>query len=182
MADLIQASELAADRFERHVADKASLFRALVEESLAPLQEHIDASRPQAASFEVLLRSTCIRALQEIRSEPELFGMMLRNESALRAIFEDDIVGLMLRPLHDDLREAVRNGALPPIDADMLMTIMIRAADVPCRLMAEQPSHDAQPMAAEIGRQFTHAIDALQAATQTPMIRIGSRKLRGAAR
>lgn len=179
--DVVKAGGLAPGIFERHFSDKASLFRALIDASLVPVRNHIDASRRNAAGIEDLFHDAWLGVLQEVGKDPEFFAMALRNDAALRAICGDNIVGLMLQSLKTDLHDAIQRGALAPDATEILMAISRGTGVELCRRMIEHG--DPRSMADEVTRLFIDGIGAApQAAAQTPMIRIGSRKLRGAAR
>src|SRR3546814_10913444 len=83
--------------FYNHFPDKESLLRELVDARLGQLQERIHASRQHAASIEDLFHGAYLGGLLEVRADPTFFAMMFRNEPVLRALYNDNIFGLMLR-------------------------------------------------------------------------------------
>src|SRR3546814_3857459 len=99
--------------FYNHFPDKESLLRELVDARLGQLQERIHASRQHAASIEDLFHGAYLGGLLEVRADPTFFAMMFRNEPVLRALYNDNIFGLMLRSLKDGLRVGIARGAFP---------------------------------------------------------------------
>ncbi|WP_051362287.1 TetR/AcrR family transcriptional regulator [Solimonas soli] len=187
--DVIRASGLAAGTFYNYFPDKEAVFRALTDVRLAHLEQRIHASRQHAATIEAFFHDAYLGALQEVQADPEFFAMMFRNEAVLRELYSDNIFGLMLRSLKDDLREAVARGVFAAIDVELLTAISFGAGYELCRLMAEQPRHEPEIVARYVTRLFLDGMPgvaglapAAARSAQTPMIRIGSRKLRGAAR
>lgn len=179
--DVIRATGLAAGTFYNYFPDKESLFRALVDARLIHLEQRIHASRQTAANVEAFFHDAYLGAFQEVRADPEFFAMMFRNEPVLRALYHDNIFGLMLGSLKDDLRDAIARGVFPDIDAEILTAISFGAGYELCRLMAEQPRREPEALARFVTGLFLDGIASLQPA-QVAMIRIGPRKLRGAAR
>lgn len=180
--DVIRETGLAAGTFYNYFPDKESLFRALVDARLGHLQERIHAWRQHAGSIEDFFHGAYLGGLQEVRADPAFFAMMFRNEPVLRALYNDNIFGLMLRSLKDDLRAAITRGVFPETDIDVLTSISFGAGYELCRLMADEPEREPEALARYVTRLFVDGIASLPRATQTPMIRIGPRKLRGAAR
>ena len=190
--DVIRASGLAAGTFYNYFPDKESVFRALTDARLAHLETRIHASRQHATSIDSFLHDAYLGALLEVQADPTFFAMMFRNEAVLRELYNDHIFGLMLRSLKDDLHAAIARGVFPDTDAELLTAISFGAGYELCRLMAEQPQRDPEVHARYVTRLFVggiRGVAGLAAAApqkvqpaQTPMIRIGPRKLRGAAR
>src|SRR3546814_290577 len=168
--------------FYNHFPDKESLLRELVDARLGQLQERIHASRQHAASIEDLFHGAYLGGLLEVRADPTFFAMMFRNEPVLRTLYNDNIFGLMLRSLKDDLRVGIARGAFPETDVDLLTAISFGAGHELCRLMADEPEREPEALARYVTRLFVDGLGRLPQTTQTPMIRIGPRKLRGAAR
>lgn len=179
--DVIRATGLAAGTFYNYFPDKESLFRALVDARLIHLEQRIHASRQTAANVEEFFHGAYLGAFQEVRADPEFFAMMFRNEPVLRALYHDNIFGLMLGSLKDDLRDAIARGVFPEIDTEILTAISFGAGYELCRLMTEQPRREPEVLARFVTQLFVDGIASLQPAPVT-MIRIGPRKLRGAAR
>ncbi|MGH8445707.1 MAG: TetR/AcrR family transcriptional regulator [Solimonas sp.] len=187
--DVIRATGLAAGTFYNYFPDKESVFRALTDARLIHLEERIHASRQRATSIEGFFHDAYLGGLQEVQADPDFFAMMFRNEPVLRELYNDNIFGLMLRSLKDDLRDAIARGVFPQTDTELLTAISFGAGYELCRLMAEQPQREPEALADYVTRLFLEGVASLRrpepaaaAANATPMIRIGPRTLRGAAR
>lgn len=182
--DVIRATGLATGTFYNYFPDKESVFRALTDARLAHLEARLHAARQQATSIEDFFHGAYLGALQEVQADPSFFAMMFRNEPVLRALYHDNIFGLMLRSMKDDLRGAISRGVFPQTDAEVLTAISFGAGYELCRLMAAQPQREPEALARYVTELFRRGIGGAPApaAEAVSMIRIGPRSLRGAAR
>jgi len=178
--DVIRLSGLAAGTFYNYFPDKEALFRALVESRLGLVQDRIHAARERARSVETFFYESYLAALQEVRADPEFFELMFRNEPVVRSMYNDNIFGLLMRSLQDDLREAIVRGVFPEVDVDALTAISFGAGYELCRLQTEQPRRKPEETARFVTRLFIEGVNALQA--EAKLIRLGTRTLNGAAR
>src|SRR3546814_11367321 len=95
--------------------------------------------------------------------------MMFRNEPVLRALYNDNIFGLMLRSLKDDLRVGIARGAFPETDVDLLTAIPFGAGHELCRLMADEPEREPEALDRYVTRLFVEGLGRLPQTTPTPM-------------
>ncbi len=178
--DVIRLSGLAAGTFYNYFPDKEALFRALVESRLGLVQDRIHAARARARRVETFFYESYLAALQEVRADPQFFELMFRNEPVVRSMYNDNIFGLLMRSLQDDLREAIVRGVFPEVDVDALTAISFGAGYELCRLLTEQPRRKPEETARFVTRLFIEGVNALQA--EAKLIRLGTRALTGAAR
>lgn len=178
--DVIRLSGLAAGTFYNYFPDKESVFRALVESRLGQLQTRVHDARHDARTVEHFFHATFLTALQEVRADPEFFALMFRNEPILRSLYHENIFGLLLHSLRRDVHEAIARGVFPEIDVDALTAISFGAGYELCRLVVEEPRRKPEDTARFVTRLFIDGVDSLQSAPS--LIRLGSRKLKGAAR
>jgi AcrR family transcriptional regulator len=178
--DVIRLSGLAAGTFYNYFPDKESVFRALVESRLGALKVRIHAAREGARTVEGFFYESYLAALQEVRADPDFFALMFRNEPVLRSLYNDNIFGLLMFSLRNDLREAIARGVFPEVDVDALTAISFGAGYELCRLVVEEPRRKPEETARFITRLFIEGVDALGA--DAKLIRLGPRKLHGAAR
>ncbi|HEY0974762.1 MAG TPA: TetR/AcrR family transcriptional regulator [Solimonas sp.] len=178
--DVIRLSGLAAGTFYNYFPDKESVFRALVESRLGSLQKRIHAARENARTVEAFFYESYLTSLKEVRADPDFFALMFRNEPVLRSLYNDNIFGLLMYSLRNDLREAIARGVFPEVDVDALTAISFGAGYELCRLVVEEPRRKPEETARFVTRLFIDGVDAMGA--QTKLIRIGPRKLNGAAR
>lgn len=180
--DVIRLSGLAAGTFYNYFPDKESLFRALVESRLGHLQERIHIARSKARSIESFFYESYLGTLQEVRADPDFFTLMFRNEPVVRSMYNDHIFGLVMRSLKEDMREAIARGIFPEVDVDALTAVSFGAGYELARLIVDQPKRKTEDTARFVTRLFIDGVNALQAESETQMIRIGPRNLGGAAR
>jgi AcrR family transcriptional regulator len=178
--DVIRLSGLAAGTFYNYFPDKESLFRALVEVRLTRLQERIHAAREHADDVESFFYQSYLAALQEVRSDPDFFELMFRNEPVVRSFYNDNFFGLIMQSLKRDLQDAIVRGVVPELDVDALTAISFGAGYELTRLIAQDSRRSVEETAAFVTRLFLQGLPSI---TDTPrLIRLGSRLLGGAAR
>jgi AcrR family transcriptional regulator len=178
--DIIRKSGLAAGTFYNYFPDKESVFRALVESSLCTVHERIHAARQSAQSVEDFFYQAYLGIFEEVRNDPSFFALMFRNESVIRVFYQDNIFGLIMHSLNDDIDAAIGRGILPELDVDALTAVAYGAGYEMARLLAEQPQREPAALAGFVTRLFLGGISNLQPPPQ--IIRIGPRTLEGTAR
>jgi AcrR family transcriptional regulator len=112
--DIVRRTELASGTFYNYFPDKASIFRALVEETSAEARRRVRAARHGPDGF-VLGGFGALFAF--IASDPGTFAFLRRNLGTIRERFGDAFLPAGLAELEDDVREAIASGELPPVDA-----------------------------------------------------------------
>ena len=112
--DIIRRTDLASGTFYNYFPDKASIFRALVEETGAEGRRRVRAGRLDPADSFV---AGGFRALFSfIADDPATFAFLRRNFGTIREQFEDAVLPAGLGELEDDLRAAIARGELPSVD------------------------------------------------------------------
>jgi len=179
--DVIRRSGLAAGTFYNYFPDKESLFRALVDSRLSKLQANIHLARQDARDPESFFYGSFLAALREARADPEFFELMFRNEPVLRALYNNNVFGLIMQSLKADLQEAIVRGLVPELDVDALTAISFGAGYELVRLVTEQPKRDLEQTARFVTGLFLQGLPTLMP-KPARLIRLGSRLLGGAAR
>ncbi len=181
--DVVRLSGLASGTFYNYFPDKESLLHALMQARLGAISERMHAARERAASIEDFLYEAYLTAFTEMCADPEFFAMMLRNEPAVRAIYNDNIMGMVMGSLKEDLQRAVARGLFPQINVEYLTTILFGAGYEMARLLIESPAAARKPREAALftTRVFLNGV-AVMAAAPTQMIRRGAITLKGTAR
>lgn len=178
--DVIRRSGLAAGTFYNYFPDKESVFRALVESHLLVVQDRVHGARMRARDVESFYYESYLAVFQEVRADPQFFVLMFRNEPVVRSLYNDNIFGLIMSSLRDDLRDAIGRGTFPEVDVDALTAVSFGAGYELARLLAEQPRRKPEETARFVTGLFLGGLGPLQQPTR--LIRLGSRKLNGAAR
>lgn len=159
--DIIRATHLASGTFYNYFPDKQSLFKALIEDRIAALTQRLTSVRRSARTVEDFLHGAYGTAFDEIRSHPDFYTMMFRNEPAIRAHYNDAVMGTSMRALRDDLADAVRRGLLPDLDVDYLTAILFSAGYELARLLVARQDKDPEQAAGFATRLFLGGIQGL---------------------
>jgi len=111
--DIIRRTDLASGTFYNYFPDKASIFRALVEETAAEARRRVRAGRQ---SPEGLIEGGFRAFFSFIADDPVTFAFLRRNLGTIREQFQDAALPAGIGELEADLRAAVAAGTLPPVD------------------------------------------------------------------
>lgn len=158
--DVIRRTDLAAGTFYNYFDTKEDLLRALVEERILLLTEELSQVRRKARSLDDFVYNAYVAVFTVIAQEPVLYNLMLRNEAAVRALYKESVVGLSIRALKDDIRDAIRRGIMPALDPDYLSAALFGAGYEMGRVLAESPKKDPAAAAAFATRLFLGGIQA----------------------
>ena len=145
--DVVRRTELATGTFYNYFPDKESLFREILEEHIAEVNARMYEVHSQAPTVEAFIRGAYQALFRMIAEKPGFFGLLLRNEHSVRSQFKDTIVGLPMRALKEDIREAVARGVFPRVDVDLLAAAFYGAGYEIGRLIVEQPGADPEAAA-----------------------------------
>jgi AcrR family transcriptional regulator len=139
--DVIRHTELASGTFYNYFPDKESVFRAVLDESAQEIRRRLRAARAGAETLEEFV-GDAYRAWFEFLVEDRLmFELMQRNSGTIRAMFGDPILGAGVQELLEDLRTAIEQGDIPPLDADYMAGAMAGAAlELGVRMADRQPA------------------------------------------
>ena len=177
--DVIRATHLASGTFYNYFPDKESLFLALIEERMSALTARVSEVRRAARTLEAFLHSAYTTVFEEICAHPEFYAMMFRNEPVIRGLFSDNVMGLSMRALKEDLADAVKRGLLPPMDVDFLTAVFFGAGYELARMLTERKDKNPVDAALFATKLF---LGGVQNSGDTQLIRRGSLKLGDAAR
>jgi AcrR family transcriptional regulator len=156
--DVIRRTGLACGTFYNYFPDKETLFRTLLAQRIGQFTERLQAARNEAATIETFVADAYRAAFAEVAEDPEFFALLFRNEPIIRALFSENVMGLMLGTLRDDLKGAVDRGLLPPMDLDALTAAMFGAGFELCRLLVSQPTRCPERSAAFATRLFLEGL------------------------
>ena len=172
--DVIRRTELASGTFYNYFDTKEALLRALVEQQVQALTQELRRVRGAARSLDEFVQGAYLAAFTAIAHDPVLYNLMLRNEAAVRSLYQDSVMVLSTKALRDDIRDAIRRGIMPPLDADYLAAAFFGAGYEMGRLLAESPKKDPVAAAAFATRLFlggVHAFASDRTATLKPRVR-----------
>lgn len=178
--DIIRATHLAAGTFYNYFPDKESLFLALIEERMATLTTRMTEVRRAARTLEAFLHGAYSTAFEEICAHPDFYAMMFRNEPVLRGLYNDNVMGVSMRALRDDLRDAIARGLLPDMDADLLTGILFGAGYELARMLSTREDKNPAEAAAFATRLFLGGVQ--NAGAGARLLKRGPITLGGSAR
>jgi AcrR family transcriptional regulator len=172
--DVIRRTALASGTFYNYFRTKEEVLRALVEDHVQDLTAELRRVRGAARSLDEFVHGAYLAAFTRIAQDPVLYRLMLRNEAAVRLLYEDAVMGLSTQALRDDIRDAIRRGIMPRLDADYLAAAFFGAGYEMGRILAESPQKDPAAAAAFATRLFlggVHAFASDRLTTLKPRVR-----------
>jgi AcrR family transcriptional regulator len=158
--DVIRRTELASGTFYNYFKTKEQVLRALVEEHVQDLTAELRRVRGAARSLDEFVQGAYLAAFTRIAQDPVLYNLMMRNESAVRSLYADGVMGMSTRALRDDIEDAIRRGIMPPLDANYLAAAFFGAGYEMGRILAAAPKKDPAGAAAFATRLFLGGVHA----------------------
>jgi AcrR family transcriptional regulator len=125
--DIVRRTELAPGTFYNYFPDKESIFRALVDESIAAVRERLRAARREAHDIEEFVGGAYSAYFAAMANDPTMFQLMRRNAGTIRAMLDDPVLAAGVDELLEDLEAAIARGELPPLDAAYMARAMAGA-------------------------------------------------------
>jgi AcrR family transcriptional regulator len=158
--DVIGETELAAGTFYNYFRTKEALLRALIEDHVRALTAELHRVRSEARSLDGFVHGAYLAAFTAAVEDPVLYNLMLRNEAAVRTLYAESVMGISVRALRDDIKDAIRRGIMPALDADYLAAAFFGAGYEMGRRLAESPKKDPAEAAAFATRLFLGGVQA----------------------
>jgi AcrR family transcriptional regulator len=158
--DVVRQSGLAAGTFYNYFRTKEELLRALIEFRVTEMTSQLVELRRRARNLQEFLHGAYLAGFKVVAHDPVLYNLMLRNEPAVRALYKESVLGVSVRALKDDLRDAMNRGIMPKMDVDSLAAALFGAGYEIGRLLAENPGRDPEAAAAFATRLFVGGIQA----------------------
>jgi AcrR family transcriptional regulator len=172
--DVIRRTELASGTFYNYFRTKEAVLRALIEEHVQDLTDELRRVRGAARSLDEFIHGAYLAAFTRIARDPALYNLMMRNESAVRSLYADGVMGVSTQALRDDIEDAIRRGIMPPLDATYLAAVFFGAGYEMGRILAALPKKDPAAAAAFATRLFlggVHAFASDKVTTLKPRVR-----------
>jgi AcrR family transcriptional regulator len=124
---IVARTPLAPGTFYNYFPDKESIFRALVEESIARVREELRAARREATDIDQFVGGAYRAYFTAMADDPTMFQLMRRNAGTIRAMLDDPVLAAGVGELLEDLEQAIARGELPPLDARYMARAMAGA-------------------------------------------------------
>jgi AcrR family transcriptional regulator len=147
--DIVRHTELAPGTFYNYFPDKESIFRALVEQSIAGVRERLREARRGARDIEEFVGGAYRAYFAAMAEDPTMFQLMRRNAGTIRAMLDDPVLAAGIDELLEDLQAAIASGELPPLDAAYMARAMAGAGLEIAMEMFERPGKPDTAGAAE---------------------------------
>jgi AcrR family transcriptional regulator len=136
---IVARTALAPGTFYNYFPDKESIFRALVEESIARVREQLREARRDATDIEQFVGGAYLAYFTAMADDPTMFQLMRRNAGTIRAMLDDPVLAVGVGELLEDLDHAIERGELPPLDARYMARAMAGAGLEIAMEMFERP-------------------------------------------
>lgn len=165
--DIVRRTDLASGTFYNYFPDKASIFRALVEEVAAQARRRVRSARRRARTPEAFVEDGFRAYFAFIVEDPATFAFAVRNVDTIREHFGDAVLPASTAELREDLEAAIGAGALPPVDVDYCAHAMTAVGlELGQRLVLRDPP-DVEGATAFASALFTGGLARLAAARPT---------------
>lgn len=138
--DIIRRTGLAAGTFYNYFPDKASIFRAVMEETADEARLRVGAARARATSLRSFVEDAYRAYFELIVEDPATFAFMRRNAETIRTTYDDRVLPATYDELVRDLRGEVARGGLGDIDVEYTAHAMIAVGlELGTRLIERDP-------------------------------------------
>jgi AcrR family transcriptional regulator len=162
--DVIGRTGLASGTFYNYFPDKASVFRAVLEEAAARINERTRAARSAADGLEATIHDGYHAYFAFLAEDPLTLRLLRRNAGAIRSVLDAPSVGTGMVELRDDYAAAAARGLLPAaVDVDYLTAAMTGVGVELALRMIEREPVDPDGAAVFATRLFLGGIAALAA-------------------
>jgi AcrR family transcriptional regulator len=123
--DIVRRTELASGTFYNYFPDKASIFRALVEDVAAEGRRRTRAARRDATTVEGFVEDGYRAFFSFMVEDPATLAFLARNAGTIREQFGEAVLPAGVSELGEDLEAAIAAGAVPAVDVDYCAHAMI---------------------------------------------------------
>lgn len=118
--DIVRKTRLAAGTFYNYFASKQDIFIALLTDFLNQLNSSLSERRQAAGNKEEFIQGTYLALFRATARDPLVYELAHRNDRAIKELFGSGILGLAMLSLEEDVRAAIDQGLLPPVDTEYL--------------------------------------------------------------
>jgi len=123
--DIVRRTDLASGTFYNYFPDKASIFRALVEEVAAEARARARVARRDAATPRGFVEDAYRAFFSFMVEDPAMLAFVARNLGTIREQFGEALLPAGVSELREDLEAAIARGELATVDVDYCAHAMI---------------------------------------------------------
>lgn len=148
--DIVRGTRLAAGTFYNYFPDKQAVFRALVDDQMGQLTRRLVEIRRNASSLEPFLHDTYALVFETVLREPVFYALILRNQTVVRTLYDDRVLGVSVEALSQDIVAAQSRGLIDPaLDVKLLAAALFGVGFEMARALVDRADHgQADPQAA----------------------------------
>jgi AcrR family transcriptional regulator len=138
--DIIRGTDLAAGTFYNYFPDKQSVFLELLNEKLRILNAEVRAARRASRDAEDFFRNSYRALFTFMARDRDAFELLRRNAGTVRSLIDDSIYDVNIQDSVQDIRSAIDQGILPPVDAEFLASAMAGISfELAVRMVEREP-------------------------------------------
>ncbi len=119
--DIIGNTPLASGTFYNYFPDKAAVFRALIEDRIGEMNEHLHEARSSAMSLQEFLYGAYLNVFRFMDMDPVFFAFIFRTDPVVREFYEVSVFGMLAKGIREDVQDAIERGLIPPCDVEYLV-------------------------------------------------------------
>jgi AcrR family transcriptional regulator len=161
--DIVRRTDLASGTFYNYFPDKATVFRALVEDVGAQARRRVRAARRGATSTRAFVEDGYRAYFSFIVEDPVRFAFIARNAAVIRERFGDAVLPEGTSELREDLEEAIAAGVVPAVDAELCAHAMTAVGFELGQRLVEREPPDVERATAFATGLFLGGLEALAA-------------------
>lgn len=118
--DIVRGTGLSSGTFYNYFTCKEAVFRSILEERMNALNAAMHEVRSAAPTPEDFIRGAYLVVFRAIAQDRDFFRLLLRNEHAVRGLFDDAVFSVTIKILREDVRAAIERGLFPALDDEWL--------------------------------------------------------------
>lgn len=138
--DIVRRTDLASGTFYNYFPDKESVFRALVDETVAEAAQRTHVARQAGQTLEAFVADGFREYFAFLVEDRSTFELLRRNAGTIRTMFDGPAFGAGIAQLAEDLAQGVETGLVPAHDTELMAAAMVGAAyEVGVRIIERDP-------------------------------------------
>ncbi len=126
--DIIRKTGLASGTFYNYFRSKEEVFEALMDEGMRRIRPRLRAERIRSRTFEDFISNAYRAYFEYLATDRDTFQVMRRNPNTIRVRMDTPELIAGFEEIREYIEEDIRNGALPPVDAEYLMASVVGIA------------------------------------------------------
>lgn len=142
--DIIRRTGLASGTFYNYFKSKEEVFEALMDEGMRRIRPRLRAERIRSRTFEDFIRNAYRTYFDYLATDRDTFQVIRRNPNTVRVRMDTPEMIAGFEEIREYIEEDIRNGALPDVDAEYLMSAVVGIAMELGDRMLRRPKMDSE--------------------------------------